>query len=225
MKVLVVDDSPLARETVLAALAGHPQFEVVGTAAGGQEGLRLAAVCKPDLVLMDLRMPDLDGLLATRLLKRQQPEVLVVILSVSGDPQDLFAAIAAGAQGYLPKSLAPRDWLQVLEGLVAGDGGVGRGIAERILAEFRGVAERGVAEGRGVAARGVADAEPFAALSPREREVMALVGVGQTNREIAQALVISEHTVKIHIKHLLGKLNMRNRVELAALAARHMSGG
>jgi two-component system nitrate/nitrite response regulator NarL len=209
MKVLVVDDSPLARETIVAALAGHPAFTVVGTAAGGYEGVRLAVELQPDLVLMDLRMPECDGFLATRLIKRQQPGVMVVALSVSGDPQDLFAAVGAGAQGYLPKNLPPSDWLRVLEGLVLGEGSVDRSTAQRILAEF---------QGAGAAGPG----GDLSSLSPREREVLELVGAGHTNREIAATLCISEHTVKNHIKHILEKLHMRNRVELAALAARRI---
>ncbi len=206
VRVLVADDSALAREAIASILAEDPDFVVVGEAADGYQALELARNLRPDLILMDINMPRCDGLLATRLLRRELPRVPVVVLTVSDDARDLFEAIRSGAQGYLLKNLEPGDWLTYLHGLAQGDWQMPRAMAHRILAEFS-------APGPGSAGGPQPDG-----LTAREEEVLRMVTRPATNKEIAQALCISENTVKNHIKNILEKLHMRNRVELALYA-------
>lgn len=203
-RVLLADDSVLARRAVSTLLKREPGFEVVGEAVDGFGALAMARELEPDLVLMDIDMPGCDGLLATRLLKRELPGVTVVVLTVSGDAGDLFEAIRSGAQGYLLKSLEPEAWLECLRGLVGGEA-MPRDLARRILAEF--------------AAQAV-PADPDESLTEREREILHLVASAMTNKEVAAALYISEQTVKNHIKKIMLKLHLKNRVELALHAQR-----
>lgn len=203
-RVLLADDSAIARRAVSTLLKREPGFEVVGEAGDGFEALDLARDLRPELVLMDINMPRCDGLLATRLLKRELPEATVVVLTVSGDAGDLFEAIRSGAQGYLLKSLDPESWLECLRNLVE-DEAMPNDLARRILAEF--------------VAR-TAPADPDARLTEREREILDLVASAMTNKQVAQALYISEQTVKNHVKKILHKLHLKNRVELALHARR-----
>jgi DNA-binding NarL/FixJ family response regulator len=203
-RVLLADDSPLAREAIRTLLRGDSGFEVVGEAEDGSQALVLARKLKPDLVLMDINMPGCDGLLATRLIKRELPHMMVVILTVSDDAGDLFEAIRSGAQGYLLKSLEPEDWLEYLRDLMQG-AAMPRSLAHRILAEFTSPS---------------APAEPELALTEREHEVLQLVASAMTNEQVAAMLYISEQTVKNHIKSIMRKLHARNRVELTLHAKR-----
>lgn len=203
-RVLLADDSALARRAVYTLLKREPQFEVVGEATDGFEALARARELRPDLILMDIDMPRCDGLLATRLVKRELPGATVVILTVSGDAQDLFEAIRSGAQGYLLKSLEPEAWLECLRGLAGGEA-MPRDLARRILAEL---------------AAQAAPADPDASLTEREKEILHLVASAMTNRQVAAALYISEQTVKNHIKKIMHKLHLKNRVELALHAQR-----
>ncbi len=209
IRLLIADDSPHARAAIASVVARAPEFVVVGEAKDGYEALQMAAALRPDMVLMDITMPRCDGLLATRLLKRRQPETIVVILTVSDDAADLFEAIRSGAQGYLLKSLEPDDWLGYLRGFAQGHWTMPREMAERILAEFG--AARPAAGESGPAAAG---------LTARETEVLRLVACAMTNREIASTLGISEQTVKNHLKHIVQKLHLKNRVDLAIYARR-----
>lgn len=154
---------------------------------------------------MDINMPRCDGLLATRMIKREFPYAVVVILTVSDDAGDLFEAISSGAQGYLPKNLDPEDWLECLRDLARGEA-VPRDLAQRILAEFTPRAT---------------SAEPDPGLTQREHEVLRLVAAAKTDKQMAATLYISEQTVKNHLKSIRHKLHARNRVELA-LAARRL---
>lgn len=203
-RVLVADDSPLARRAIVSLLAREPGFETVGEAEDGLEALAAARELKPDLVLMDIRMPRCDGLLATRLIKRELPETTVVMLTVSGDSTDLFEAIRCGAQGYLLKHLAPEDWLAALRGVARGEA-MPQALANRILSEFTVRAE---------------PPEPLLDLTQREYEVLRLVAAARSNRQAADALHISEQTVKNHVKSIMKKLHSKNRVELALHARR-----
>ena len=203
-RVLVADDSPLARQAIRTLLGRDSGFEVVGEAEDGSQALDLAREHRPELILMDINMPRCDGLLATRLIKRELPHVVVVILTVSDDAGDLFEAIRSGAQGYLLKSLEPEDWLEYLRDLMQG-ATIPRAVAGRILAEFT---------------PPVAPTEPDLALTEREREVLHLVASAMTNKQVAAALYISEQTVKNHIKNIMQKLRARNRVELTLHAKR-----
>ena len=203
-RVLIVDDNNLARKGIHTLLKSEPGFEVVGEAEEGSQALVLARELKPDLILMDINMPHLDGLLATRLIKRELPHTMVVMLTVSDDAGDLFEAIRSGAQGYLLKSLESEDWLKYLRDLMQGTT-VPRALAQRILSELTSP---------------VAPAEPDLALTVREHEVLRLVANAMTNKQVATTLHISEQTVKNHIKSIMHKLHARNRVELALHAGR-----
>lgn len=208
IRLLIADDSPLARSAIASVLGGHPDFEVVGEAGDGHEALGLVRSLAPDMVLMDLNMPRCDGLVATRLIKRIAPQTVVVILTISDDAADLFEAVRSGAQGYLPKSLDPRDWVSYLKAFAQGDGSVPRDLARRILAEMA------------LARSQSAPAGPDIRLTEREIEVLRLVARAMTNREIAQTLSISEQTVKNHLKNIIQKLHLKNRVDLAMYARR-----
>lgn len=206
IRLLVADDSPQARNAILTVLARAPEFEVVGEAGDGHEALSQVRALRPDMVLMDLNMPRCDGLLATRLIRQQYPQVAVVILTVSDEPADLMTALQSGARGYLPKSLSPDDWLAYLRTLSRGDQAVPKVMAERILSALQ--------------PPSYPESQPLGELTERELEVLRLVARALTNREIADTLAISEQTVKNHIKNLLGKLRLKNRVDLALYARR-----
>jgi len=160
----------------------------------------------PDLVLMDLRMPGMSGLEAIRMIKEEFPSTLVVVLSVSDDPQDFFEAIRCGAQGYLIKNVEPELWLEYLDSLVQGDARISRAIAGRILREFT---------------QSATASASLPTLTPREEEILTLVTRGLPNKEIGDTLGIVEGTVKRHLQNILAKLHLRNRVELATFAVRH----
>ncbi|HEX7127548.1 MAG TPA: response regulator transcription factor [Thermodesulfobacteriota bacterium] len=208
VRLVIADDSPDARAAIRSVLGRDPAFQVVGEAADGHEALRLVEERSPDMVLMDLAMPRCDGLLATRLVKRRAPQVTVVVLTVSDDPRDLFEAIRSGAQGYLLKRLHPADWLDYLRRLASGDAAIPREVAARILAEFD------------AGARPPTPAPTEVGLTEREAEVLRLVARAMTNREIGETLGISEQTVKNHLKHIVQKLHLKNRVDLAMYATR-----
>ncbi|KEO85040.1 response regulator [Tumebacillus flagellatus] len=207
-RVLIADDHPLAREAIRSLLEGDEAFEIVAEAENGREAIQLCDEVRPDLVLMDINMPQLNGLEATRQIKKSHPEVKLVILSVSDHVADLFTAIQFGAQGYLLKNLEPDDWLTYLHALLDEDADIPREMAGRILTRFH--------NGSDVSG----DISPDV-LTPRERELLAHVAVGATNKQIAEKLVIAENTVKNHIKNVLVKLCLQNRVQLAAYAVRH----
>lgn len=209
-RVLIADDSSLARQAVRSLLKQDPAFEVVGEAADGFEAVKLANELMPELILMDINMPHCDGLMATRMVKYDLPYVTVVMLTVSGEAADLFEAIRCGAQGYLLKSLEPDLWLDYLRGIADGETMTCE-VARRILDEFTEQAELQTRS----RARTL---EPDLGLTAREWDVLRLVGEAMTNNQVAEALYISEQTVKNHIKNILSKLHLKNRVELALQA-------
>lgn len=207
-RVLVVDDSLLSRRGIVSILAGVEGLEVVGEAADGDEAVDKALALAADLVLMDIRMPRLNGIEATRRIRAVAPHTRVVILSVSDDIQDFMEAIRAGAQGYLLKNMHPEDWVGYLRSVVDGDVPVSRTLARTLLREF-------------------AAAQPLndpcdAGLTAREREVLELVAQGHSNRDVAAKLFIAETTVKNHLRSILDKLHLDNRTQLAVYA--HRSG-
>jgi DNA-binding NarL/FixJ family response regulator len=199
-RVLLADDSALTRWAVSTLLRREPGFEVVGEAGDGHAALALARDLHPDLVLMDINMPRCDGLLATRLLKRELPATTVVVLTVSGEAGDLFEAIRSGAQGYLLKSLHPESWLECLRGLAGGEA-MPRELARRILAEF---------------APQAVPADPDACLTGREREILDLVASAMTNKQVAAALYISEQAVKNHVKKIMHKRHRKKPLGVGA---------
>jgi DNA-binding NarL/FixJ family response regulator len=205
MRTVLVDDHALFRDGVASLLLawGH---EVVGQAADGGEAIDLVDETSPDVVLMDVRMPNVSGLEATARIKERHPEVAIVMLTVSEDEADLFRAIKAGAQGYLLKNLEAPQLRSMLEGVARGEPAITPSTAARIIDEF-------------LRAPGGARQETQR-LTERELEVLQLVTAGQRNREIAAELGISENTVKFHLKNIVEKLHAQNRAELAARAVR-----
>lgn len=245
VRVLIVDDHPLARLGIETILSEDPAFRVVGYAADGLEAVEKARELTPDVVLMDINLPGQDGLAATRQIKEEMPSVRVVIVTVSDDAQDLFEAIRSGAQGYLLKNLSPEDWTEYLHAVVQGEARISKKIAQKILGEFRvdpdGQPEYGTSpsyaargsKGSSAAARpqgehatsssterGRDGGSAEDALSQREYEILRWVAKGASNKEIAQQLFISENTVKNHLKNILAKLHLRNRVQLATYAVK-----
>lgn len=206
-RVLIADDHPMARMAIRSLLDQDPSFEVIGEAEHGEEAYQLCQELQPDLVLMDINMPKWSGLEATREVKKAFPHIKVVILSVSDDVGDLITAIQFGAQGYLLKNLEPDDWINYLHALLGEDSELSREMATRLLHRFR--------------QEDHADELLPEVLTPREREIVMYVGAGKTNREISEALIIAENTVKNHLKNILEKLQLANRVQLAAYAVRH----
>lgn len=205
-RLLVVDDHLLSRKGIVSLLIGMEEVEVAGEAADGLEALEKARELMPDMILMDIRMPRLDGVEATRRIKEELPYVKVIILSVSDDPQDFFEAIKAGAQGYLHKNMEPETWIEFLRSVIRGEAPVSRPLAARILKEFMVEGHLAAPEASGTQVTG------------REREVLELVARGLSNREIADRLAIAETTVKNHLRNILDKLHLRNRVQAAAYA-------
>ncbi len=210
IRVLLADDHTLFREGMAAIIAAQPDFEIVGEASDGLEALVKARQLAPDLILMDITMPGCDGLEATRRIKREMPATTIVILTVRDEDDKLFEAIRSGAQGYLLKSIRSYDMLDMLRRAVQGEAALTPALAGRMLEEFRCLSQYGpdLAEGEAVT------------LTPREQEVLSLAAEGKADKEIAEALVLSPHTVKSHMRNILAKLHVSSRYEAAQLARR-----
>ncbi len=209
LRVLLVDDHALFRAGIASLIALNEAIEVAGQAEDGTEALELARKLKPDLVLMDLHMPVMDGIEATRRIRTELPDVKVVMLTVSDQDKDLFEAIKSGAHGYLLKNLEPEELFDYLTGIVRGEAPISRTMAAKLLNEFAAQASRG---------KNPSPPETNNELTPREREVLKLVASGATNRDIATALTLTENTVKNHLRNILEKLHLENRVQAAAWA-------
>jgi DNA-binding NarL/FixJ family response regulator len=208
LRILLADDHVLFRKGVAALLACRQDMQVVGEAGDGLEAIAKARELLPDVVLMDINMPKCDGLQATRQIKREMPHVKIVILTVSEEDQDLFEAIKIGAQGYLLKDLEPYQLYDLMESISRGDAPLSGAMAARILKEFTHPDPSSGKE------------EVIDELTPREIDILELVVEGKTNKEISSELVISENTVKIHIRNILEKLHLQNRIQAAVYAVR-----
>ncbi|MBM2827051.1 MAG: two component transcriptional regulator, LuxR family [Dehalococcoidia bacterium] len=209
-RVLLADDHTLFRDG-LASLLTAWDMEVVGQASNGVEAVAQARRLKPELVIMDIHMPKMDGLEATRIIKTDMPETTVVILTVSDNEDSLFEAVKSGAQGYILKNIPGDEFGRLLANLAQGEPAMSKGLAKRVLEEFA----RYGAEHEGK------DSDVSEPLTTREQEVLEQVAEGHTNKEIASLLFISDETVKYHIKNIMQKLHLRNRAEVVAWAIRH----
>lgn len=203
IRVLIVDDHHLFRRGVSALLSDREDLEVVGEAASGIEAIDRARDLMPDVVLMDIKMPEMDGLAATRQLKAEMPYVRIMMLTVSETDEDLFEAIKAGASGYLLKNVDPETLVASVLQVQRGEVPIAPTMAVKILRELAAPPEASVQ-----------------ALTARERQVLELLAGGKANKEIAFTLKISENTVKNHLRNILEKLHLQNRVQAALYAVR-----
>ncbi|MFE7511671.1 DNA-binding response regulator [Streptomyces sp. NPDC057540] len=201
INVVVADDQAAVREPLAMVLALAGDIRVVGTAAGGREVLDIVAGEPVDVVLMDLRMPGMDGTEATRRLSEEHPDVAVVVLTTFADDDSIMAALAAGARGYLTKNAGREDIARAIRAAAAGQSVLDQEVRDRLLAAVTG------------AQRSAPTAPLPEDLTPREREVLALIGQGLPNRAIAERLFVSEATVKTHINNLFAKAGIRDRAE------------
>ncbi|RST06839.1 DNA-binding response regulator [Streptomyces sp. WAC07149] len=208
IRVLLADDQLLVRAGFRALLDAQPDIEVAGEAADGAQAVRLARELRPHVVLMDIRMPLLDGLAATRAISADQDlaDVRVVMLTTFELDEYVFEAIRAGASGFLVKDTEPEELLRAVRAVVEGDALLSPGVTRRLIAEFAARSRR------------PAPAEGLERLTDREREVMALVGTGLSNEEIARRLVVSPLTAKTHVSRTMVKLGARDRAQLVVLA-------
>jgi DNA-binding NarL/FixJ family response regulator len=207
VRIMLVDDDPLMRAGLRAVISSDPASEVVGEASDGRAAVSSVDALAPDIVLMDVRMPDLDGIAATRQMLAASPQVRVVILTTFEDDDYIFGAINAGASGFLLKRTRPEELLQAIHAVAAGDSLLSPSVTKTVL-------ER-VARQPPPAA---GSHELLSELTARESEVLALIARGLSNHEIAATLVIEESTVKTHIKRILMKLHLRDRIHAVIFA-------
>ena len=229
MKVLITDDQRVVREGLATIVEGFSGTEVVGLAEDGAEAVELARSEQPDVVLMDLRMPRMDGVEATRAIRAQHPSVAVVVLTTYADDESILAALSAGAAGYLTKDASRDDIRRALDAAVAGQSV----LDPRVQASLLRAAEHGSDHGATGDPDDATDDEPGRSRSPsragslpdglteREAEVLALIAAGLTNAEIAERLFVAETTVKTHINRIFAKTQSRDRAQAALYAHRH----
>jgi DNA-binding NarL/FixJ family response regulator len=207
VRVLLVDDDDLMRAGLKAVLSSDSTIEVVGEASDGRAAVERTHTLRPDLVLMDVRMPDLDGISATREVLAVSPEVKVVILTTFEEDDYIFGALNAGASGFLLKRTRPEELIGAIHTVAAGDSLLSPSVTRRVIERMA-----------GEPAPAVARSKRLETLTPREREVLELVARGLSNGEIAASLVVEESTVKTHVKRILMKLRLRDRVQAVIFA-------
>jgi len=205
--VLLVDDHALFREGLAGIISSQPDMQVVGEANDGLEAFVKAQELKPDLILMDVQMPGMDGLEAARQIKQILPEAIIIMLTVRDDDEKLFGALKNGAQGYLLKEIRSQSMLEMLRGALRGEAALSPSLAGRVLSEFRRLSKGGIQE-----------TEDDGGLTEREHQVLVEAARGATDKEIAAALNISLNTVKTHIRNILSKLHVRTRREATKAA-------
>lgn len=209
IRVLLVDDHTLFRSGIKALLQRYPEFEVVGEASDGVEGIKRVAALLPDVVLMDLNMPGLSGLEAVQLITQDTPQVNVVMLTVSEDAEDLADALRAGARGYLLKNIDAEFLVQAIKRAANGEPVMAESMTAKLMQQFRSISSHS------------APLQEKDKLTPREREILLLLARGDSNKEIARQLNVAESTVKIHVQNILKKLNLTSRVQAAVYAVEH----
>jgi DNA-binding NarL/FixJ family response regulator len=206
MRVMIVDDHPMWRDAVGRDLA-EAGYEVVATVGEGAQALRIAGSVRPDVVVLDLQLPDLAGVEVTQGLVAANPEIRVLILSASGEHRDVLDAVKAGATGYIVKSASREELLEAVRRTGAGDAVFSPGLAGLVLGEFRRLA--------------VSQDPDTPRLTDREAEILRMVGTGLTYKQIAERLVLSHRTVQNHVQNTLNKLQLHNRVDLVRYAIEH----
>ncbi|WAA08744.1 response regulator [Fervidibacillus albus] len=209
-RVVIADDYEKEREKLKKIFSENAGFSIIGEAKNGMEAIRLCNELLPDIILLDMEMPFMGGVDAAKIIKDQHPFVKIVMFSSVYYVEDFFAAIQYGAQGFLLKNMQDDDILAYLHGLVEGSNLPTRNIARKIWSQMK--------------VRHFEEEKPLPSLTPKEREVLLLVAQGMTNKQISNQLSITENTVKNHIKNLLGKLQMENRVQLAVFSLKHLLG-
>jgi DNA-binding NarL/FixJ family response regulator len=202
-RLIVVDDHDLARAGLRSLLGGERGVEVVGEASSGREAVVLCRRLRPDLVLMDVRMPDMDGLSATRAIKQESPTTSVILFTFYENPDYLLEALKAGVAGYLLKGSSRREIVSAVRQVIAGESLLHPALVLELLQRMSNTNPQSVLSGQ---------------LTPRERDVLRLVALGQTNRQIALALNLTVSTVKTHVEHLIGKLDVSDRTQAAVRA-------
>jgi DNA-binding NarL/FixJ family response regulator len=206
IRILIADDHPLVRSGMRALLTAAEDLEVVGEAATGEEAISLAAALQPDVIVMDLRMPGINGIEATRRIMQSHPHMRILVVTLFEDDDSVFAALRAGARGYILKEANEVEVLRAIRAVGGGDAIFSSTIAQRLLGFF-------------AAPRSAALAAPFPDLTDREREILTLIAQGRSNSEIAQTLVISLKTVRNYISSIFSKLQVADRAQ-AILRAR-----
>jgi DNA-binding NarL/FixJ family response regulator len=213
IRILLVDDQALFREGLRTLLSIHPDLEVVGEANNGQEALQLAQTLRPTVVLMDLRMPVLDGVAATRRLHETQPDCRVIVLTTFDDDEYVFEGLRAGAIGYLLKDASSEKLVEAIRAAARGESFLQPSVAAKVVAEFTRLADQPPPRPQ--------EQPLIEPLTNRELEILALVATGASNKEIAATLFIADGTVKNHLTNILGKLGVRDRTQ-AALKAKEL---
>ncbi|MFD5414707.1 response regulator [Streptomyces nojiriensis] len=213
IRVLLVDDQPLVRSGLRVLMADTADLEVVGEAGTGCDGVRLAVELRPDVVVMDIRMPGMDGIEATGLITAETEAVKVLVLTTFDEDEHVYGALRAGASGFAVKDMAVEEILAAIRVTAAGDALIAPGVTRRLIADF----VRGPGPGAPAAPEARAP-RPVAGITEREREVLTLVGRGRSNGEIAEELFISAATAKSHVSRLFTKLGARDRVQLVITA-------
>src|SRR5437870_1397027 len=206
IKILVVDDHPVVRKGLQLCLAREQRLKIVGEAADGDEAVRKARDLEPDLVLMDISMPRMNGLAVTEVLRKQSPKVKILVLSVHSNKEYIFRIIQAGAHGYVSKEASPEELLRAIESVAQGQTFYAPQIAQAALNEF-------VSSG--------GKKQPFVQLTTREREVLALIAEGQSNKEVARRLGIGVRTIETHRERIMEKLNIHTIAGLTRFAIRN----
>jgi len=205
IKVLIAEDHEMVRESLSTTLNNHPTIHVVGTACNGREAIEKANELEPDVVLMDIKMPNLDGIKACRLLKKAQPDVHVIMLTVMDDESHVIDALSAGASGYILKSMSVDELLRAIKFAIEGKSLLHPSATKQLVDEFKKLSDDGTSRFH---------------ISDRELEVLQLLAYGRTNKEIARDLTISQQTVKSHVIHIFQKLDASDRTEAVAIALR-----